>query len=165
VERAILVWPASFPVSLQVIARIPPSIPSISPTRRPPILPKTLTTEKARMMAPHRWFSEGRLKNITEPTVTIIPEANPRVARTGAKPIIQVIVIPPIMLVIMPIPPIPFIIVVGLPSANMNMTTDPSKMKIPPTRPRTKAATGFAATLVLFKLLKVRILPESFVHP
>src|SRR2546425_840869 len=109
---------------------------------------------------------------MTEPKITIIPEASPTAARTETEPSIQGTIMPPIMLAIILavipvptcIPSIPPIIIPGKPSANMDMPTEPRRMKTPATRLRMKAATGFIGSLILFSLLMTRTLFESVVH-
>src|SRR2546422_3939509 len=62
------------------------------------------------------------------------------------------------------IPSVPPIIIPGNPSANMDMTTEPRRMKTPATRLRAKAATGFDGKLILFSHSMTRILFEYVVH-
>lgn len=75
---------------------------------------------------------------------------------------------PPIMLPVIPVPTciphVPLIIIPWNPSAKMDMTAEPRRMKIPANRLRVKAATGFDGTLILFSLLVSRMLFESVVH-
>jgi len=58
----------------------------------------------------------------------------------------------------LPVIPVPPIIIPENQSANMDMTTEPRRMKTPATRLRAKAATGFDGTLILFSIFMSQIL-------
>ncbi len=90
---------------------------------------------------------------MTEPKITITPEAIPTTVRAGANPIIIPILTPAYMFDIIPLiaPPI-LPIMLAVPNANIDITMAPKKMKIPAIRPRMKGATGFPSTSSFIKL-------------